>query len=119
MGEATISAETPTTTSVVWISVPHSAPAIEAKPAARPWLSVRDTNSVMSGPGVIARITVAMANWTSVVVSGMKDMGGPDKEGELCAGPPGARQTASASIGNTLGEGAASGPAAAGERRPV
>ncbi len=57
-----MSAETPTTTSVVCTSVPHSAPAIEANPVARPWLSVRETNRVMSGPGVIARITVAMAN---------------------------------------------------------
>ena len=30
--------------------------------AARPWESVRETNSVMSGPGVIARMTLAMAN---------------------------------------------------------
>ena len=67
----------PTATKVVWISVPHSAPASEAKPAARPWLSVRETKSVMSGPGVIARIMVAMANWISVVVSGMNDIGSP------------------------------------------
>ncbi|BCG84958.1 hypothetical protein MesoLj113c_10680 [Mesorhizobium sp. 113-3-9] len=38
---------------------------------------MRETNRVMSGPGVIARITVATANWISVVVSGMKDMEGP------------------------------------------
>ena len=31
--------------------MPVSAPTMEAKPAARPWLSVRLTNSVMSGPG--------------------------------------------------------------------
>ena len=54
--------------------MPVSAPAIEAKPAARPWLSVRLTNSVMSGPGVIARMIEAMANWIRTAVSGTKDM---------------------------------------------
>ncbi len=57
---------------VVWMTMPVLAPAMQAKPAAFPSESARPTNSVMSGPGVMERIAVAIANWTKIVHSGMK-----------------------------------------------
>ena len=50
--------------------IPVIAPSMQAKPAARPWASARPTNSVMSGPGVIAMMKVAIANCTIVALSG-------------------------------------------------
>lgn len=52
--------------------MPVLAPAMQAKPAALPSDRARPTKSVMSGPGVMERIAVAIANWTKIVHSGMK-----------------------------------------------
>src|SRR5262245_39348329 len=75
-GDATIRAERPTATSVVWTTIPLIAPNMQAKPAARPSDSARPTKSVMSGPGVIEIMKVAIANSRMVATSGTNDMAG-------------------------------------------
>src|SRR5690606_23704236 len=59
-------------TSSVWIMMPVIAPAMQARPADLPWLSARPTNSVMSGPGVMAMTNTATENWRMTERSGTK-----------------------------------------------
>ena len=58
------------------MTIPVMAPNMQANPAARPFDSARPTNKVMSGPGVIEMMKVAMANWMMVGQSGMNGIGG-------------------------------------------
>ena len=50
---------------------------MQAKPDFRPSESARPTNKVMSGPGVMAMMMTATANWRMVEKSGRKDMDHP------------------------------------------
>ncbi len=117
-GDATISADTPTTTSVVCIESCRSGRRPwRRSPAARPWHSVRLTNSVMSGPGVIARMTEAMANWTRVGGVGNEGHGcGPELLTPIVQSLPSAERVAASplsSVQRSSGSGATACPAPA------
>ena len=69
-----MSAARPKATSSVWTAMPVKAPSTQASPARRPSARARLRKSVMSGPGVNARISDAREKVRIVVVSGMKGM---------------------------------------------
>src|SRR5690606_25037652 len=69
-GAVTIRIEMPKAASIVWMAMPDRAPRTVTNPCLSPKLTVREMNSAMSGPGVMARTMAASAKLKMMVKSG-------------------------------------------------
>ena len=66
------SADNPKAASVICTTIPADAPNMAAKPIARPPVTVRDKNNIISGPGVMASTKLASEKPKIVPSEGIK-----------------------------------------------